>query len=249
MPDQHLDPIVAANYDRRHAERFEPAVLEPTLNLLAELSAGGRVLEFAIGTGRVALPLASRGVDVSGIELSEPMLAEMRTKPGGADIPVVVGDMTSTRVEGSFSLVYLVYNTIGNLVTQDAQIACFLNAAGHLAVGGHFLVEVGVPDPPRRDESSPFRPFDFTDDHIGVDEYLERNDQVFLSHHYRPNEPERRRVTGEFRYVWPSELDLMARLAGMTLADRWADWDRTPFTSRSTSHVSVWRRDRTAMSD
>lgn len=242
MPDQHLDPIVAANYDRRHADRFDPADVEPTVDQLVKLARGGRAFEFAIGTGRVALPLAARGVDVQGIELSEPMLAQLRAKPGGADIPVIVGDMTSTRVDGTFELVYLVYNTIGNLITQEAQVACFRNAAQHLEAGGHFVVEVGVPDPPRRDEPSPFRTFDFTDDHIGVDEYLDRDDQVFLSHHYRPNETERKRVTGEFRYVWPSELDLMARLAGMTLADRWEDWNDTPFTNRSPGHVSVWRR-------
>lgn len=242
VPDQHLDPDVAANYDERHAERFDAALLATTSGRLAELAAGGRALEFAIGTGRVALPLAQRGVEVHGIELSEPMLAELRAKPGGEGIPVAIGDMATTRLDGEFALAYLVFNTIGNLTTQAEQVACFHNAAAHLGPGGRFVVEVGVPDPPRRHDPSRFRPFDVSDDHIGIDEYPDDARQVLISHHYRPNADVARRVSGVFRYVWPCELDLMAQLAGMGLEHRWADWDGTPFTDRSPAHVSVWRR-------
>lgn len=241
MPDQHLDPVVASTYDARVADHFDPDLLAATAARLAELAGGGRALEFAIGTGRVALPLAERGVEVHGIELSEPMLAEMRVKPGGDTIPVAIGDMTSARVPGEFSLVYLVFNTIGNLTTQAGQVACFQNAADHLAPGGRFVIEVGVPDPPRRHEPSPFRPFSMTDEHIGVDEYIDPVEQVFISHHYRPNDAEGARVSGRFRYVWPSELDLMAQLAGMRLVDRWAGWNRETFNGASPSHVSVWQ--------
>ena len=242
MPDQHLDPVVAANYDARVTERFDPSLLEATTERLAELAGTGRALEFAIGTGRVALPLSTRGVEVHGIELSEPMLAELRSKPGGGSIPVAIGDMTTTRVPGTFSLVYLVFNTIGNLTTQAAQVACFRNAAAHLQPGGHFVIEVAVPDPPRRDDPIPFRPFSVTDDYIGIDEYADLVDQIMVSHHYRPNDDVGARLSGRFRYVWPSELDLMAQLAGMTLAHRWADWQRSPFTGSSPDHISVWRR-------
>lgn len=241
LRDQHLDPDVARLYDDRHAERFERAELAATVDLLAGLAEAGPALEFAIGTGRVALPLAARGVEVRGLDLSEPMVEQLRAKPGGAEIDVAIGDMTTTRVPGSFALVYLVFNTIGNVASQSGQVACFRNAAAHLAPGGRFVIEVGVPDPPSRDDPSRFRTFAFSDDHIGVDEYLDRVDQVFISHHYRPNADARRRVSGHFRWVWPSELDLMAQLAGMTLEHRWADWERTPFTSTSPSHVSVWR--------
>lgn len=242
MPDQHLDPVVASTYDARIADRFDPALIDATTERLAELAGDGPALEFAIGTGRVALPLAARGVEVHGIELSEPMLAELRAKPGGGTVPVAVGDMTSTRVPGEFSLVYLVFNTIGNLTTQAEQVACFRNAAAHLSPGGHFVIEVGVPDPPRRHEPSPFRPFAMTDDHIGIDEFVDPVEQVFISHHYRPNDAASARVSGAFRYVWPSELDLMAQLAGMEPVHRWAGWNREEFTGASTDHVSVWRR-------
>ncbi len=241
MTDQHLDPIVARTYDARVVERFDPTVLGATVARLAGLAGDSPALEFAIGTGRVALPLAARGIEVHGIELSIPMLAEMRAKPGGDAIPVTVGDMATVRAPGEFSLVYLVFNTIGNLTSQTAQVACFRNAAAHLGPGGRFLVEVGVPDPPRRCEPSPFRPFAMSDDHIGIDEYVDRVGQVFVSHHYRPNDAEGRRVSGRFRYVWPPELDLMAQLAGMRLEDRWADWERAPFVDTSPAHISVWR--------
>jgi len=241
VTDQHLDPVVARTYDARVAERFDPVHLGATVARLADLAGDGPALEFAIGTGRVALPLAARGITVHGIELSEPMLAEMRAKPGGDAIPVTVGDMATVRAPGEFSLVYLVFNTIGNLTSQAEQVACFRNAAAHLGPGGRFVIEVGVPDPPRRYEPSPFRPFSMSDDHIGVDEYVDRVGQVFVSHHYRPNDTEGRLVSGRFRYVWPSELDLMAQLAGMQLEHRWADWERAPFVDTSPAHVSVWR--------
>lgn len=241
MPDQHLDPVVAATYDARAAARFDPALLDVTTERLAELAGGGRALEFAIGTGRVALSLAARGVEVHGIDLSQPMLDQMRAKPGGDAISVTIGDMTTARVPGVFSLVYLVFNTIGNVTTQSAQVECFRNAAAHLRPGGQFVVEVGVPDPPHRHDPNPYRPFSITDDHIGIDEYVDRAAQVMVSHHYRPGAERAARVSGTFRYVWPSELDLMAQLAGMELVHRWADWECTPCTDVSPAHVSVWR--------
>lgn len=241
VPDQHLDPVVAATYDERVTARFDPELLRATIRCLADLAGDGRALEFAIGTGRVALPLAATGVEVHGIELSEPMLDRLRSKPGGAEIPVAIGDMTTTRAAGEFSLVYLVFNTIGNLTTQAAQIACFHNAAAHLAPGGRFVIEVGVPDPPRRHDPNRHRPFDVSDEHLGIDEYPDDTNQILVSHHYRPGADDAARISGRFRYVWPSELDLMAQLAGMSSEHRWADWSRSPFTDRSPEHVSVWR--------
>ena len=239
MPENHFDGWVAANYDATVAERFDPAVLEPTVAVLAELADGGRALELAVGTGRVALPLAARGVDVAGIELSPAMVERLRAKPGGADLPVTMGDMTTTRVDGAFSLVYLVFNTINNLLTQDAQVECFRNAAAHLAPGGHFVVEVGVPALQWLPPGERIRPFDVSATHIGFDEY-DVATQWMASHHLYDVDGEWRQFTMPFRYVWPSELDLMARLAGLTLRDRWAGWDRSPFTSESRAHVSVW---------
>ncbi|MEO6652198.1 MAG: class I SAM-dependent methyltransferase [Ilumatobacteraceae bacterium] len=245
MPDQHLDPAVAATYDQRVAERFDPAVLGATVDRLAEFAAHGRALEFAIGTGRVALPLAARGVEVHGIELSEPMLRQLRGKPEGDAIQVTTGDMTHALAPGRFSLVYLVFNTIGNLTSQAEQVACFRNAARHLVPGGRFVIEVGVPDPPSRHDPNRFEVFDVSDSHVGVDEYPDGTDQVLVSHHVHPGADQAPRISGRFRYVWPSELDLMAQLAGMALEHRWGDWDRSPFTNRSPAHVSVWRLDPT----
>ena len=243
QPDQHLDPDVARVYDdRSDAPQSDPAVIAATVDCLADLADGGRAVEFAIGTGRVALPLAAAGVEVHGIELSEPMLEQMRRKPGGTDIPVTVGDMTSTSVGTGFSLAYLVYNTISNVQTQAGQVACFRNAAAHLRPGGRFVIELLVPDPPRRDDPERYRPFHVGDDHVGIDEYVDRTHQTQISHHVWPNRSVKRRVSGRFRYVWPSELDLMAQLAGMELEHRWADWNRSEFTDTSSSHVSVWRR-------
>jgi SAM-dependent methyltransferase len=236
---------VAASYDADVAELATPAVLAPVLDLLVELAAGRPALELAIGTGRVAIPLAARGVAVAGIELSPDMLAQLRAKPGGAAaaVPVVLGDMATTVAPGvgTFGLVYLVFNTLMNLTTQDAQVACFRNAARHLAPGGSFLVEVTVPALRLLAPGQRFVVFDHSARHTGIDEY-DTATQRMWSHHTTVDPDGRvRRESVPFRYVWPAELDLMARMAGMRLADRWASWDRSPFTSESVSHVSVWQ--------
>lgn len=239
--DGIFDEAAAERYDNSSASMFDPVVLEPTLEFLADLAGDGTALEFAIGTGRVAIPLAERGVPVSGIELSRSMVAKLREKPGGADIPIVIGDMTAAEVPGGFSLVYLVFNTIGNVETQEAQVAVFRNAARHLVSGGHFVVEVGVPDLRRLPPGQTVQPFHVSDDRFGFDEY-DVVTQHAVSHHYRIADGEARHFACPYRYVWPSELDLMAQLAGMRLVERWEDWRRTPFTADSPGHVSVWRK-------
>src|SRR3954451_10961583 len=246
MTDGWFDADVAAAYDDETAALSDDAVLGPQLDVLASLAGGGPALELAIGTGRVALPLSARGIDVVGIGLSRPMVADLRAKAGGdeARIPVAIGDMTSTEVpgRGSFALVYLVFNTIMNVTTQEGQLDCFRNAAGHLAPGGHFVVEVGVPDLRRLPPGERLVAFERTETHVGIDEYEPATQQMW-SHHInvRPD-GQVRRVTVPFRYVWPSELDLMARLAGLERVARWGDWTRTPFTSESRSHISVWQK-------
>jgi hypothetical protein len=225
----------ATTYDESQGFMFEPAEIERTVGFLAALAGDGRALELAIGTGRIGLPLAQRGVDVAGIDLSEPMVEQLRAKPGGADIPVAIGDMTTTRVDGEFRLVYLVFNTIENLTTQDSQVACFANAAAHLEPGGVFVIEVEIPNLRRLPPGERFVPFHVGEHHVGVDEY-DVATQGLVSHHVTA----RGKASMPFRYVWPSELDLMARLAGMQLRERWEDWSRAPFTSESRKHVSVW---------
>ncbi len=243
MPEDHFGDEVAARYDESAKAMFDPAVVEPCVDVLAELAGDGAALEFAIGTGRIALPLAARGVAVSGIELSLAMVEQLRAKPVGENIDVTLGDMATTRVDGRFDLVYLVYNTIGNLTGQDEQVACFANAASHLSDGGHFVVEVGVPDLRRLPPGEDARVFSHSAGYVGYDRYTDLVAQQATSHHFVSTGPETREFRTPFRYVWPSELDLMARLAGMTLQHRWAGWDRSPFTGDSTSHVSVWRKD------
>jgi SAM-dependent methyltransferase len=239
-PDGYFGEQVAATYDQSHDAAFESEQIDTTADFLAGLAGAGPVLELAIGTGRIALPLAARGLQVHGIELSAAMAARLRAKPGGDRIGVTVGDMVTTRVPGPFSLVFLVFNTIGNLTTQDAQVGCFANAAAHLAPGGRFVIEVGVPDlrllPPGQNAV----PFDVSASHLGFDVYDDLVSQSFSSHHvtFRDGKPEYTVVP--FRYVWPAELDLMARLAGLRLQERWAGWSREPFTGESRSHVSVW---------
>lgn len=237
--DGVFDDHVARTYDDDSADMFDPEVLGPTVDFLAELARGRRALEFAIGTGRVALPLSARGVEVSGVELSRAMAAEMAAKPGAASIPVTIGDMATTRVEGTFGLVYLVYNTITNLLTQDEQVACFCNAAAHLDVGGHFVIEVFVPALRRLPPGESLIAFDVSDGHVGVDEYHIAN-QRLTSHHYWTGRADT--LESWHRYAWPAEYDLMARIAGLTLRERWSDWERNPFTADSTSHVSVWEK-------
>jgi SAM-dependent methyltransferase len=240
VPEDHFGEDVAARYDD-DAVMFDPAVVGPTVDFLAALAGDGAALELAIGTGRIALPLAQRGVPVHGIDLSEAMVARLRAKPGGGAIPVAIGDFATTRVDGTFALVYLVFNTIGNLTTQDAQVACFENAAAHLEPGGCFVVETGVPSLRRLPPGETFRVFDMTEEHVGVDEYDVAN-QGLISHHWNRVDGVMQLHSLPFRFVWPAELDLMARIAGMRLRERWADWGREPFTSESRKHVSVWEK-------
>ncbi len=220
---------------------FSPEVLEPTVDFLEALAGGGAALEFAIGTGRVAIPLAQRGVRVHGIDLSEAMVARLREKAGAEQISTTIGNFATTRVDEKFSLVYLVFNTIGNLTTQDDQVACFQNAAGHLEAGGNFVIEVGIPQLQRLPPGETVRPFDVSEAHLGFDEYDVAN-QGLVSHHFQREDETWRASSIPFRYIWPAELDLMARLAGMRLVERCNDWDRSPFTSESRKHVSVWER-------
>jgi SAM-dependent methyltransferase len=239
MPEDYFGDRVAARYDESSAEMFEPAVVDPVVDFLADLAGDGAALELGIGTGRIALPLARRGVRVHGIDLSEAMMAKLKAKPGAEAIGVTIGDFATTTVEGTFSVAYLVFNTINNLTTQDEQVACFQNVAAHLEPGGCFVIEVGVPALQRLPPGETVRPFDVSPRHLGFDEY-DIVSQGLVSHHYSRVDGEWEAVSMPFRYVWPSELDLMARLAGMTLRERWADWKREPFTSESTKHVSVW---------
>ena len=237
-----FDEETAATYDEDSAERFDPATLGPTVDLLADLAGDGRALELAVGTGRVALPLSERGVAVAGIELSPYMLQRLRDKPGAERVAAVEGDMTTARVDGEFNLVYLVFNTITNLTTQDAQVACFENAARHLAAGGCFVVEVFVPILRVLPPGVRFHVFAEEPGYHAFDEY-DVVEQVEWSHHLRLREDGTyRRHSAPYRYVWPAELDLMARLAGLRLRERWADWDRSPFTADSQQHVSVWEK-------
>jgi len=216
------------------AERYDSSTagmpVEPVVEFLAPLASGG-ALELAIGTGRIAVPLAARGLRVAGIDFSADMVAQLREKTDS--IPVAIGEMETTHVEGTFSLVYVVFNSINNVTTQDGQVATFANAAAHLAPGGCFVVEVGVPN------TQPLEVFDLGDTHVGVDE-LDFATQRLVSHHFSLVDGEWRRLSMPFRSVSPAELDLMARLAGMELRERWADWDRSPFTAESKKHVSVW---------
>jgi SAM-dependent methyltransferase len=237
--DGYFDERVAARYDESEPEMFDPAVVDPVVEFLVELAGSGRALEFGIGTGRIALPLAQRGVRVHGIDLSTAMVARLRAKLGGEAIGVTIGDFATTTVEGTFSVAYLVFNTIMNLTTQDEQVACFQNVAAHLEPGGCFVVEVGIPELQRLPRGETFVPFDVSPTHLGFDEYDVAR-QGLVSHHYSVVDGKLELNSVPFRYVWPSELDLMARLAGMTLRERWSGWKREPFTSESTKHVSVW---------
>lgn len=245
VPIDWFGEDVAATYDADCAEEFSPGALEQTVEALSDLAAGGPVLELAIGTGRVALPLAQRGLSVSGIELSDAMVARLRAKPGGQQIPVAMGDMATVHApgRGTFRLVLLVFNTIMNLTSQDAQARCFQNAADHLAPGGVFVVETMLPALRELPIGQRFVPFSVTDRHMGVDEY-DVVTQGLTSHHVVTHDDGSvARTSTPFRYVWPSELDLMARLAGLRLVDRWDGWSRRQFDDRSTAHVSVWRKD------
>jgi len=239
--DGYFDERVAARYDESAAEIFDPAVVDPVVELLVELAGSGRALELGIGTGRIALPLAQRGVAVHGIELSKAMVARLRAKPGGADIGVTIGDFATTTADGTFSVAYLVFNTISNLTTQAAQVACFRNVAAHLEPGGCFLIEVVVPDLQRLPPGGTVLPLYVRKTRWGFDEY-DVASQGLTSHHFEVVDGRVERVSIPFRYAWPSELDLMAELAGLRLRGRWSGWKREPFTSDSRKHVSVWEK-------
>jgi SAM-dependent methyltransferase len=241
VPENYFDERIASSYEAKWPELFEPAVVDPAVNFLSGLAGTGAALELGIGTGRIALPLRRRGVRVHGIELSPAMVAQLRTKPGANDIGVTIGDFATTTVDGTFPLAYLVRNTIMNLTTQDAQVACFRNVAGHLEPGGCFVIEVLVPELRRLPPGETIRAFTATPTHFGFEEYDVAN-QIAFSHHYWLVDGQAETLSAPFRYVWPSELDLMARLAGMRLRERWSTWGREPFTSDSRAHVSVWQK-------
>lgn len=236
------DEESAKRYDDHSSTMFSDEVLDPTVDFLAAMAGDGAALEFAIGTGRVGVPLHARGVAVSGIELSHPMVDQLRTKADESQIPVVIGDMATERVDGEFALVYLVYNTIGNLRTQAEQVACFRNAAAHLSPGGRFVIELWVPGIRWFPPGQTAVPFDVSEQHTGFDTY-DMTTQQGTSHHYtREPDGNYRYGASNFRFIWPAECDLMAQLAGLEFEERWAGWDRSAFTNESQSHVSVWRK-------
>ena len=232
---------VASHYDERADAMSAPEVVGPVVDVLAELAGDGDALEFGIGTGRIALPLAERGVRVAGIDNSEAMLSRLRAKPGARETEAALGDFATTRVEGEFALVYLVFNTISNLVTQDAQVACFQNAAVHLPSGGRFVIENGVPALQSLPPGQTVLPFRADPEGFSFDVY-DVVTQRFSSQHFYIVDGKVEAYPVEFRYAWPAELDLMARLAGMRLRDRWAGWQRDPFSALSPAHVSVYEK-------
>ncbi|SRR6266536_3502448 len=242
MPEDYFGERVAERYDEDETGMFDPAVVEPVVDFLVEVAGDGAALELGIGTGRIAIPLAERGIRVHGIDLSEAMVARLRAKPGADQIGVTIGDFATATVETTFSVAYLVFNTIENLTTQDQQVACFQNVASHLEPGGCFVIEVAVPDLQRLPHGETFRIFDFGETHLGIDEYDVVKQGLISHHYYRGADGSYEEFSGPFRYVWPAELDLMARIAGMTLRGRWGGWKREPFTRDSTKHVSVWER-------
>ena len=241
MPRDYFDERVAVRYDSSSADAFEPTFVDAVVDFLADLAGSSGALEFGIGTGRIALPLSQRGVRVHGIDLSSAMIARLRAKPGAGEIGVTIGDFATAKVDDTFSLVYLVYNTVSNLTTQDEQVECFRNAARHLEPGGRFVIEVFIPVLQLLPPGETVRAFTVSPTRLGFDEY-DVAAQTLCSHHYSIVDGQLEVFSVPFRYVWPSELDLMARLAGMTLGERWGDWTREPFTSDSTSHVSVWEK-------
>ncbi|WP_405664560.1 class I SAM-dependent methyltransferase [Streptomyces sp. NBC_01166] len=232
---------VAQSYDESSAHMYTPEVLGPTVDFLERRAGRSAALEFAVGTGRVALPLSARGVGVAGIEKSGPMARELGRKRGGSDIAVTAGDMTTARAPGTFSLVYVVYNALTCLLSQSEQVACFRNAAEHLEPGGRFVAEVFIPELQRLPPGETARPIHVGERHVGFDTYDLVKQQV-VSHHYSIADGRVSTFLSPHRYVWPAELDLMAELAGLEPSERWADWTEAPFTASSRSHVSVWRK-------
>ena len=241
MPRDYFGERIAASYDATLADMFDPDVVDPAVSFLADLAGRGRALELGIGTGRIALPLSERGVRVHGIDLSASMVKRLRAKPGGSNIDVTIGDFATTKVEGTFTLAYLLFNTITNLLTQDEQVECFRNVAAHLEPGGRFVIEVFIPILQRLPPGETIRAYSATPTRLDFDEY-DVATQTLRSHHYTVSNGRLEIFSLPFRYVWPAELDLMARLAGMTLCERWGGWTREPFTNESTSHVSVWEK-------
>ena len=236
-----FDERIARRYEVYWPELFEPAAIDPVVDFLAELAPVGAVLELGVGTGRIALPLSRRGIRVHGIELSPAMIARLRTEPGADAVGVTIGDFTTARVDGTFTLVYLVRNTITNLTTQDDQVDCFRNVAAHLEPGGRFVIEVYVPELRRLPPGETIHVFTRTTTHLGFEEY-DVSKQLAVSHHYWVIDGQLETFSTPHRFVWPAELDLMARIAGMRLRERWSTWTREPFTSESRSHVSVWEK-------
>ncbi len=242
MPQDYFGEGVAEHYDEWTSEMFGPEEVEPAVEFLARLADGGPALELGVGTGRIALPLSARGIHVHGIDLSEAMVAELRRKPGSDRVQTTIGDFATTQVDGEFPLAYLVFNTIVNLTSQDEQVACFQNVAAHLSPRGRFVIEVNHPQLQRLPPGERFRPVVAGDDRVSVDE-IDVVSQRLVSHHYRVFDGTLRLRSIPFRYVWPSELDLMARLAGMHLRERWGSWGRDPFTAESPKFISVWEKD------
>ncbi len=239
-PDGYFGESIAAAYDESAAHLFDPAVVDPAVDFLVELAGDGGALELGIGTGRIALPLAQRGVPVHGIELSKAMAARLHAKPGSERIGVTIGDFATTTVDGTFSVAYLVRNTIMNLTTQETQIACFRNVAAHLEPGGCFVIEVLVPGLQRLPPGQTIQDFHLSETKWGLDEY-DVVTQGLISHHFTFLDGRITRWSVPFRYAWPAELDLMAQLAGMSLRERWSGWRREQFASDSREHVSVWQ--------
>ena len=241
MPQNIFTGFIAESYDDESSDMFERRVVDATVDFLVDAARSGAALEFGVGTGRIALPLRRSGIQVHGIDISPDMLAQLRSKPGSDAIDVTVGDFATAKVAGTFSLVYLVYNTIGNLTSQEEQLACFRNAAAHLAPGGRFVIELGVPNLRRFPPGAPAQPFQVGATHLGFDT-MDTATQQGVSHHYLIDGDRVTRFECPFRYAWPAELDLMARLANLTLRERWGDWNRSPFTADSGKHISVWER-------
>jgi SAM-dependent methyltransferase len=241
VPQNIFTGRVAEGYDLGSPEMYEPSLLRATVDFLAVQARGGPALEFGIGTGRVALPLSERGVQVSGIDISEDMIDQLRGKPGSNSVETAVGDFATTLFPGEFSLVYVVFNSISNLLEQAEQVRAFRNAARHLGPAGRFVVELDVPDLRRFPPGSVALPFDVSPNHLGFDT-LDVATQQGVSHHFYFAAGQIGRFDTPFRYTWPAELDLMAEMAGMKLCERWADWDGSPFTGDSRKHVSVWER-------
>jgi SAM-dependent methyltransferase len=239
MPQNIFTGRIAEGYDRGSPDMYEPSVLEATVGFLVDAARGGAALELGIGTGRVALPLSQRGVEVHGIDISPDMVMQLQKKAGSETIAVTIGDFATTKVPGTFSVVYMVYNAISNLTTQDEQVDCFRNAAGHLAPGGRFVIELWVPDLQRLPPGALALPFEVSPSHLGFDE-IDVATQQGVSHHYFIAGDHVTRFDSPYRYIWPAELDLMARIAELRLRERWGDWDRSLFTSESRKHVSVW---------